>query len=102
MPMIVARFTARWSITRWIADWVRLGRWIGVGDGAWNPVTGCGGGAPGAGGRVGGGPGGGAVLEAPAGRAAAPAAAEWPEAERQRRPQRRAPPARVRSRPARL
>src|SRR3954469_938951 len=54
MPMIVARFTARWSITRWIADWVRLGRWIGVGDGAWKPVTGCCGGAPGVSGCVGG------------------------------------------------
>src|SRR3954451_17353393 len=52
MPMIVARLTARWSITRWIADWVRLGRWAGGGEGAWEPG---GGGCRGRGGGRGGG-----------------------------------------------
>src|SRR5436305_3259152 len=45
IPMIVARLTARWSITRWIADWVRLGRCTGAGEGAWNATAGCCGGA---------------------------------------------------------
>src|SRR3954464_1940076 len=57
--MIVARLTARWSITRWIADWVRLGRWAGVGDGAWKATAGCGGGAARVSGGGGGGRGGG-------------------------------------------
>src|SRR3954469_18592710 len=69
--MIVARLTARWSMIRWIADWVRLGRCTtGCGEGGVKPAAGCcgcggglaGGGGPGAGlGRGGGGgPGGGA------------------------------------------
>src|SRR4051812_29587481 len=46
MPTIVARLTARWSITRWIADCVREGRATGWGWGAWK--TGCAGGGAGA------------------------------------------------------
>src|SRR4051812_34564900 len=40
--MIVARLTARWSMIRWIADWVRLGRsTTGCGEGGVKPAAGC-------------------------------------------------------------
>src|ERR1700704_2896997 len=43
MPMIVARLTARCSMMRWMADWVRLGRWTtGCGEGGGKPRGGGG------------------------------------------------------------